>query len=300
MGLFDNGLIGSILGGGDDGPSAMEGAEQYAAKPISTATSSRQGAFNYQLNPDNTAATASFNLSPQMEQVQDKFYGIGGSTLDYLQKFNPDQFAQNYFNQLESIRQPSEDMALSRIRDRLNLTGREGFASGTGSALGVQMNPEMAAFYEAQQRQRSQDALTADQSAFGRFNDLLNRANTGYGYGQNLLNPLYREAELARGYTSIGQNTADARSNQFLQAYGADAYEEDDGGFFQDLLGVGLNVGLGYLTGGTSGAILGGMGSTGNAFSSGFGLGGGGSTLFGGLGTNPFSQQSRMLASQVF
>ena len=258
MGLFDK--VSGLFGGGDDGPSALEGAAQYAANPISTAVNSAQGAFNYMLNPDNTMANVSFNLSPQLQKAQNAFYGMGQSTLDYLNKFSPDQYAANYFNQLRGIRQPGEDLAYGRLKDRLNLTGREGFASGVGTALGVQMNPEMAAFYEAQQRQLSQDALAADNQAFGRFNDLLNRANAGYGFGQGLLNPLYKEADLARGYTSIGQNTADARSKQFLQAYGADTYEEADGGFFEDLLGIGMNVGLGYLTGGASGAAMGGLG----------------------------------------
>lgn len=259
MGLFDS--IGGLLGGGDSGPSAMELYEQYGMKPLNVSTNSQQGAFSYQTDPTTGQATSSFTLSPEMRQAQGAFYGLGQNTMNYLtEQFNPEQYAQNYFTQLQGLRQPSEDMAYSRLRDRLNLTGREGFASGVGSAQGVQMNPEMAAFYNAQQQQRSQDALAADNQAFSRFNNLLSRAAGAYGTGMDFLNPLYREAEISRGYTSIDQQNQQQRSQQALQGAAADAYEEEDS-FLDTLLGVGMNVGLGYLTGGTSAALTSGMGS---------------------------------------
>lgn len=299
MGMFD-----SLFGGGD-GPDYDEilAESRIQSSPISATTGA--GTATFKPGIDGSPASISTELNPELKAGQGAFFGIGTDTLDYLKDFDPEAYAKEYFGNLRSLREPGEEQALGRLQDRMFTTGRKGFGSGVGSPTGMHQSPEMAAYYGALQQQLSADALAADNQAFSRFNNLLSRAGSSYGQGIALdsavMNPLAMAGNMQ------GQVYGNERINKenIMNARFAEASDEG-GGLFEDLLGVGLNVGLGYLTGGASGALMGGMssmgsmGAPGNAFSSGFGWGGGGSTLFGGLGTIPFSQQSRMLASQVF
>ena len=287
MGFFDG------LFGGDD-TSAGEDAARNApgASPFTTTSGSGQGAFTPATKGGQS--TLNLNLSPELAQAQQGFFGTGQCALNEVQNMDSQAFGLERFNQLQNYRRPGEDANRSRLLDQLGMSGRTGVASGTGVVGGGgAVNPEMAAFYEAQARNRSTDALTADQESFQRFNDLIKRSGGAFGLGQGLEEPLLRQAQIGGALSNTAQGQEAERYRGIIQGIGADAQANSGDSFFDTLLNTGLSVGANYLTGGLAGAA-------GGAFGAGLGFGGGTSTLLGGLGTTPFSQQSQMLASQVF
>lgn len=247
------GFFSDIFGGEDtdDGEQAgREFAKQTQPNPFTATSGTGTGAFTP--GKAGTTGTLDLQLSPELASAQQDIYGFGKQATGELDNFDTDQFSQDYFKQLQGLRRPAEEQQLSSTLDRLNLSGRSGFGSFTGTTMGAAQNPELAAFYEAQARNQSADAFTSDAQAFQRQNDILKRGLGAFTGGQSLEAPLLQQAQTAGALSQGSDQQRVAGQQGILQGVSADAAANSSGGLFDSLLNTGLQAGLGYLTGGAS------------------------------------------------
>lgn len=248
------------LFGGDDGGSAAEIAAMFP-DPIGFNTTTGAGTTTFTPGTKGGTSTYSTTLNPVLQDAQDRFFGIGTGALDELKDYDSKAFATDYLKRLNELRRPEWERQEGQTRDRLNLSGRSGFFTGSAAQLdsqrklGLMYNPEMMGFYGAREAQMAKDALMADQMAFSRFNDILARAGGSFGKGFGVEAPLQQTAQMVGSLNNQVNNAIMQKGQLMQQAMLADASEDDGGGFFDDLLSTGLSFGLDYLSGGATGGL---------------------------------------------
>jgi hypothetical protein len=217
-GLVGNAITGGLgLAGGVLQQQQSREAAQTAAQNVKTATqqaveasqfrpvgmTTRFGTSNYTYDPVTGRMTsAGYQLSPEAKNAQDRLVGLAGRGLTQAeqaqQQFaplqtgaqnlfglgnqyisqSPQDVAQNYINQQMQLLQPSREMELANLQNRLQQQGRAGLSVAQGGTLGA-TTPELQALYNARAQQELQLAANAQQA--GQQNVLFGAGLLGQG-----------------------------------------------------------------------------------------------------------------------
>jgi len=170
-------------------------------RPVGMTT--RFGTSNYTYDPVTGRMTsAGYQLSPEAKAAQDRLVGLAGRGLTQAeqaqQQFaplqtgaqnlfglgnqyisqSPQDVAQNYINQQMQLLQPSREMELANLQNRLQQQGRAGLSIAQGGSLGA-TTPELQALYNARAQQELQLASQAQQA--GQQNVLFGAGLLGQG-----------------------------------------------------------------------------------------------------------------------
>jgi len=177
------------------------GVEGSQFRPVGMTT--RFGTSNYTYDPVTGRMTsAGYQLSPEAKAAQDRLFGLAGRGLTQAeaaqQQFaplqtgaqnlfglgnqyisqSPQDVAQNYINQQMQLLQPSREMELANLQNRLQQQGRAGLSVAQGGSLGA-TTPELQALYNARAQQELQLAANAQQA--GQQNVLFGAGLLGQG-----------------------------------------------------------------------------------------------------------------------
>lgn len=197
----------------DKAASAQKDAAKTAAKaaefrPYNITTGFGSSAFDTKNN------TASYSVDPRLAAFRDLLYGGAADVYTQLGGYDPQQFAQEWYNQQQGLLQPSRAAEDINRRDSLFASGRGGlFVSpemlGAGTNQGY-INPET---YAAMLARSQVDANIANQ-AFDRgqsyMDSLIGRAgglfSTGTGIEQLGQYPLELGANIGAQAAVAGGN----------------------------------------------------------------------------------------------
>jgi len=209
--LLGNAVTGGLgLAGGVLQQQQSREAAQTAAQNVKTATqqaveasqfrpvgmTTRFGTSNYTYDPVTGRMTsAGYQLSPEAKAAQDRLVGLAGRGLSqaeqaqsqfaplqtaaqnlyslgsqYIAK-SPEEAAQDYINKQMQLLQPSRELDLANLQNRLFQQGRTGVSVAQGGTLGA-TTPELQALYNARAMQDLQLASQATQAG---------QANTLFG-----------------------------------------------------------------------------------------------------------------------
>ncbi|MDO8534246.1 MAG: hypothetical protein Q7S17_05835 [Xanthobacteraceae bacterium] len=103
--------------------------------------------------------------------------GGAGATLGEAGGFNPDALAANRFNAGEALLKPGQDAQMADLQRMLYAKGMLGSATYQGvTPGGPPMNPQMAAFFNAQNADRAKRAQASLGEGQDYANNLVNRA----------------------------------------------------------------------------------------------------------------------------
>ena len=177
------------------------GVEGSQFRPVGMTT--RFGTSNYTYDPVTGRMTsAGYQLSPEAKAAQDRLFALAGRGLTQAesaqQQFaplqtgaqslfglgnqyisqSPQDVAQNYINQQMALLQPSREMELANLQNRLQQQGRAGLSVAQGGSLGA-TTPELQALYNARAQQELQLAANAQQA--GQQNVLFGAGLLGQG-----------------------------------------------------------------------------------------------------------------------
>jgi hypothetical protein len=177
------------------------GVEASQFRPVGMTT--RFGTSNYTYDPVTGRMTsAGYQLSPEAKAAQDQFAKLAESGITQAkqaqQQFaplqtgaqnlfglgnqyisqSPQDVAQNYINQQMQLLQPSREMELANLQNRLQQQGRAGISVAQGGSLGA-TTPELQALYNARAQQELQLASQAQQA--GQQNVLFGAGLLGQG-----------------------------------------------------------------------------------------------------------------------
>jgi hypothetical protein len=170
-------------------------------RPVGMTT--RFGTSNYTYDPVTGRMTsAGYQLSPEAKNAQDRLVKLAESGLvqaegaqqqfaplqtgaqnlfglgnQYISQ-SPQDVAQNYINQQMQLLQPSREMDLANLQNRLQQQGRAGLSVAQGGSLGA-TTPELQALYNARAQQELQLASQAQQA--GQQNVLFGAGLLGQG-----------------------------------------------------------------------------------------------------------------------
>ncbi|MCI4436900.1 MAG: hypothetical protein JHC33_08860 [Ignisphaera sp.] len=233
---------------------------------------SNLGSFNVSDN-----GNSSIQLSPQQQLYENQLNQQAMSFTGVNPKVDP----QGLFNIMQAVRNPINQRDNLALEQRLASQGR----LGLGSAMYGGGTPEQFALDQARQEQLSQDALTSmtqanqltqqglanQQSALGLSyipqGQVQNLANFGYNVGNQYNQSIQNQANLFRGTAAVG---LPALMNGYNNANDIAANQAR------------TNAGLWNTVGQSIGGLLGGS-STAKMY-----------------GTNPWSEQTRMLSEEDF
>ena len=177
------------------------GVEGSQFRPVGMTT--RFGTSNYTYDPVTGRMTsAGYQLSPEAKNAQDRLVALAGRGLTQAEQAqsqfaplqtgaqnlfglgnqyisqSPQDVAQNYINQQMQLLQPSREMELANLQNRLQQQGRAGLSVAQGGSLGA-TTPELQALYNARAQQELQLAANAQQA--GQQNVLFGAGLLGQG-----------------------------------------------------------------------------------------------------------------------
>jgi hypothetical protein len=187
----------------------------------------RFGTSNYTYDPVTGQMTsAGYQLSPEAKAAQDRLVGLAGRGLTQAeqaqQQFaplqtgaqnlfglgnqyisqSPQDVAQNYINQQMQLLQPSREVELANLQNRLQQQGRAGLSVAQGGTMGA-TTPELQALYNARAQQEAILAANAQQA--GQQNVLFGAGLLGQG--SQAMGQYYggQQAAYAPYTTALGQ-----------------------------------------------------------------------------------------------
>jgi hypothetical protein len=138
-------------------------------------------------------------------------FGLGNQ---YISQ-SPQDVAQNYINQQMQLLQPSREMDLANLQNRLYQQGRTGVSVAQGGSLGA-TTPELQALYNSRAMQDLQLAANAQQA--GQQNVLFGAGLLGQGAGAMGQYYSGQQAAYAPYTTALGQvQNLEAQAQQPLQ-----------------------------------------------------------------------------------
>ena len=278
-------------------------------KPTTVTTGFGTGTY------DPSTGNVGYTLDDQLAQFRDLFYGAaedmapsdeqmafarqvgdyGTGLFNRAANLDVNQMTQDYYNQQQNLLAPSRAQEESRMGDTLFKQGRTGAGIGTYGGAGY-INPEQFALNYAREQANNQMLMGAEDRARGIQATDLNQA-MGYLDSANALSMRpYQNVNtlfgMGTGVEGLGYNTLNTVGQfapiqaQWQQAQQANQQQINNakasgGSFGSSLLNAAVNAGLGYATGGMSGAVMGGAQGMfgGGASTPGFG---GGMFSFGG------------------
>lgn len=232
MGLFKTISSGglNLLGkGGLDVVGRLSGSRGYeeAARNI------RFEPFNIRSGYGSTTfsgGTGTFALSPEYQTLRDQALGGARGFFGQAMKFDPEAASADAYGLMQRIAAPSREKALLDLRDTLYGQGRLDAATASGS------NPELKAFYEAQNMQDLQALL----QSIGLGQSLLDSTiQRGQGFltsatGLDTLGDNQTKLGLYGGAAASGSNIA--QSEMIAKAGAAEA------SFWNNLIGGGAKA----------------------------------------------------------
>lgn len=204
-------------------------AEAQKFRPVGVTT--RFGTSNFTVDPTTGNLTgAGYNVSPEVAAIRDRLLSQAGTTglstaeqaqaaqqglfnlgQQYLAQ-SPEAAAQQWMSAQQAALAPSNEKALSGIRQNLFNTGRGGLAVAQGGDMGA-ANPELQAYYNSLAKQNLDLASQAQQQGraqtqfgAGLFGTGLDIATAGY-------NPLKTQFGTAQSLETAGQNALDLGIN---------------------------------------------------------------------------------------
>ena len=185
------------------------GTSEYKYDPVT----GRMTSAGYQLSPDAKAAqdrlvalagqgltqaeAAQAQFAPLQTGAQNLF-GLGNQ---YISQ-SPQDVAQNYINQQMALLQPSREVELANLQNRLQQQGRGGLSVAQGGTMGA-TTPELQALYNARAQQEAVLAANAQQA--GQQNVLFGAGLLGQG--SQAMGQYYggQQAAYAPYTTALGQ-----------------------------------------------------------------------------------------------
>jgi len=200
------GLLGGSSGAGAAGDTAAaqlqaakDAAEAAKFRPVGITT--RFGSSNFQMSPEGYLTGAGYQLSPEMQALQDQIMGYtrqGLGDIGTIQNLGrgylaqtPEQAAADWMQKQQTLLQPSRQQQYAQMQQGLFNTGRSGLSVAQGGDLGA-ANPEAQAYYNALAQQ---DAALAAQA--------MQQGQNQTTYGLGLLSSAYQpfQAGLGTGST---------------------------------------------------------------------------------------------------
>jgi hypothetical protein len=216
-------------------------AEEARFRPVGITT--RFGQSQFTTGPDGRVTGASYELSPELAAMQDRFLGLAGGGLSQAeaaqQQFaplgqaaqglfglgqqylaqSPQEAAQQFMSRQQELLAPSRERQMAQLQNQLFQTGRGGLAVGatgerpSGAAGLGAASPEMEAYYNALAQQDAALAAQATedgqrQVAFGAglFGTGGNLLTQGYGGQAAALGPYQAYLQGATGLEALGQD----------------------------------------------------------------------------------------------
>ena len=193
---------------------AQLAASQMAAdaarfRPVGV--TSRFGASQFGFDPSGVLSSASYTLSPELQQYQNYLSGqtqagLGDTSRllslgrQYISE-TPEQVAQKYMESQQALLAPSREQQSANLMNQLSNTGRTGLSIAQGGNLGMS-NPEYQALANARALQDLQLAAQATQAG-----------QQQYTFGQGLLSsaysPLQSQLGTAATLEQLGQSPLD-------------------------------------------------------------------------------------------
>jgi len=179
----------------------QQAVEASQFRPVGMTT--RFGTSNYTYDPVTGRMTsAGYQLSPEAKAAQDRLVALAGQGLtqaeaaqaqfaplqtgaqnlfglgnQYISQ-SPQDVAQNYINQQMALLQPSREVELANLQNRLQQQGRGGLSVAQGGTMGA-TTPELQALYNARAQQEAVLAANAQQA--GQQNVLFGAGLLGQG-----------------------------------------------------------------------------------------------------------------------
>jgi hypothetical protein len=216
-------------------------AEEARFRPVGITT--RFGQSQFTTGPDGRVTGASYELSPELAAMQDRFLGLAGGGLSQAeaaqQQFaplgqaaqglfglgqqylaqSPQEAAQQFMSRQQELLAPSRERQMAQLQNQLFQTGRGGLAVGatgerpSGAAGLGAASPEMEAYYNALAQQDAALAAQATEAgqrqvAFGAglFGTGGNLLTQGYGGQAAALGPYQAYLQGATGLEALGQD----------------------------------------------------------------------------------------------
>ena len=177
------------------------GVEGSQFRPVGMTT--RFGTSNYTYDPvTGRMVTAGYRLSQEAKAAQDRLVNLAGRGLTQAEQAqsqfaplqtgaqnlfglgnqyisqSPQDVAQNYINQQMALLQPSREVELANLQNRLQQQGRGGLSVAQGGTMGA-TTPELQALYNARAQQEAVLAANAQQA--GQQNVLFGAGLLGQG-----------------------------------------------------------------------------------------------------------------------
>jgi hypothetical protein len=289
-------------------------------KPTTVTTGFGTGSY------DPSTGNVGYTLDDQLAQFRDLFYGAaedmapseeqmafaqqvgdyGTGLFNRAANLDVNKMTQDYYNQQQANLAPSRAQEESRMGDTLFKQGRTGAGIGVLGGGGY-INPEQFALNYAREQANNQMLMGAEDRARGIQATDLNNAfgyiNTGNALSMQPYSNVNSLFGMGSNIEGLGYNTLNTVGQfapiqaQWQQAQQANQQainnaKASGGSFGSQLLNSAVNAGIGYATGGMSGAVMGGAQGLfgGGASTPGFG---GGSFGFG--GTSPLSNWTSSL-----
>jgi hypothetical protein len=280
------GMIGSGLEGGPDtsgydayGNYARQAADAAKFKPYSLTTGYGKSFF------DTEKQTAGYELDPRLAAFRDQLYGTAAKNLAALGSTNPEAEAQKYVDQQMGLLAPTrqaEDVA-NRMKalgtGRIGLGVSSGYVGGDGQGL---VNPDDFATRLARERANAEIAAAGTQYGQGMIDKLTSRATgaltAGTGIEELGMKPLTIGADLGKASSLAGAYQGQGLLAAGNAALGANLAQNN----YWNQAQQGMFGMFGNKQQPTTSIMPYGM-NIGTAFN---------------YGTNPWSQQTSMLAAQ--
>ena len=252
-------------------------------KPTTVTTGFGTGTYNPK------SGDVGYTLDPTLQQFRDTFYNAakgfeptqadidyarglgqtGQSILDRGLGLDINQVTQDYYNQQSSFLAPSRAQEESRLADTLFKTGRTGAAVGRGQGY---LNPEQFALLKAREEADAARMMGAEDRARGLQGQDIQRGLGLIDSGNALMMRPYSNMSslfnLGAGIEGLGAGTLQTvGAFAPLQMKWQQAIQQNqqaindaaaaEGSFGSGLLNTAVNAGIGYMTGGWSGAAMG-------------------------------------------
>jgi|TARA_R110002167_G_scaffold175184_1_gene374383 hypothetical protein len=307
-GAVAKGAISKVISDKIGGGAKSSGAD-YAASRAAAEYSPWEVSGNYfgTANFDKENKTASYELSPELQQIRDMYFGKALQGIDEqdltdaqsIQDYGMGRFteasqrdimpeANKYYSDMQSIMAPGRATQQQQLAQNLFASGRMGQATAASEGGGY-VNPERMEYLTSINRQNRELAMDSYQQAQARQDNDLKQGLAYQGLGMNMGMTPYSNINTLFGYGTGVEQVGQGAFNQGLQigtnavpgqGYGAgldqngNIYQNQargsQTGMFTDLLNQGVK-GIGSIFGGGGGTT----GYSGNIIGGGFSPSGG-------------------------
>lgn len=201
-----------------------------------------------------------YQASGDIAAQRDRLLSLSGEALPTTT--NTQQATQQYYDQLQALQRPTDELTLAQLQNRLQATGRGGLAFGATSGMGgsnalMATNPELAAYYNALSQRQAQQSLTAQDVAQQRLAQQIATSGTLFGQAKELENVAQQPLQLSSqfGQQATAGSTNVARSQ--LEAAGLAARLQSQGALGVNSAATGAAAGVAPAIGNILGTAIG-------------------------------------------